>query len=448
MQTRPHYLESCFKKKGTKVGFWHKRYCKLTNHELLIYKTDMPIIVKYTLEITPQTEIELVEDQKILQFSLTLPGKPPIFLAHDDTDTLLTWVAQIRNMIRKIPDISMDHFNILSVIGRGFYGKVMLCQNKETHELVAIKTIHKNKLIRANKVKTIFTERNVLFRVHHPFIVAIRFSFQTETKLYLGLEFASGGELFTHAKNDGPLSIPEVRFYTAEISIALAYLHHRGIIYRDLKPENILLDEEGHIKLTDFGLAKNIDNNTINYTICGTSEYLSPEALNHKQYGPSVDWWALGILMYELLFGKTPFVDENRSKLYDNIRTAPLQFPDNADPAAQDIISHLLNKEPKNRAGLKEIKEHPFFNGLDFDAVERKEIKPIWVPPRTNELSLNNFGAQFTEEQPVDSFATPIRRGKDAFTGFSFCEGNSLLEENNINISDENNNNNDNNNNK
>ena len=158
------------------------------------------------------------------------------------------------------------------MIVKGYYGKVMLCKEKKTHKIYAVKTVHKERLIKSGKIHTIFAERNVLLKVKHPFIVQIRFAFQTNTKFYLGLEYISGGELFKHLADSHKLSLDEVRLYVAEVALALDYMHSQHIVYRDLKPENILIDLDGHLKLTDFGLVKDLSSNNTTSTFCGTAE--------------------------------------------------------------------------------------------------------------------------------------------------------------------------------
>ena len=214
----------------------------------------------------------------------------------------------------------MDNFKILSVIGRGYYGKVMLVQEiKSPKNFYAIKSIRKTTLKESNSIHTIVAERNVLAKCKHPFIVSLKFAFQTPSKFYFGLEYAPGGELFYHMQHRGLLPLEEVRLYVAEIALAFDFLHKNNIIYRDLKPENVLLDADGYVKLTDFGLAKDLSSINQTSTFCGTTEYLAPEIIRHMEYSFSVDWWTLGILAFELLFGRTPFANQNRIKMFQNI---------------------------------------------------------------------------------------------------------------------------------
>lgn len=337
----------------------------------------------------------------------------------------MNWAAALINLTVQTSSLTMKDFDILTVLGRGFYGKVMLCQRKDTKEIFAIKTIHKNRLIKSNKVHTIFTERNVLLKAKHPFIVNICFTFQTETKVYFGLEYASGGELFFQLQRRSVLPLRDVRLYIAELCLAVDYLHSLGIIYRDLKPENVLLSADGHVKLTDFGLAKNIDlDQPTTATFCGTSEYLAPEIIARKPYGPKIDWWAIGVLTYELLYGQTPFYSNNKARMFQAIRADKPRFPKTASPATISFIASLLEKDPDQRADFSQLKDHPFFCPLNFDDVIAMKVKPYYIPPAdTNLQRAPNFDSEFTAEVPTDSMATPTPLGGNQFEGFSFVAG-------------------------
>jgi serine/threonine protein kinase len=207
--------------------------------------------------------------------------------------------------------------------------------------------------------------------------------FETAMSFVIGLEYVPGGELFRRVEHENTkLPLDEVRLYIAEIATALNYLHTIKIIYRDLKPENVLLDADGHIKLTDFGSVKVAEKMVASAPrICGTSEYLAPEIVSGAIDTPAVDWWALGILTYELLFGKTPFFTRNESKMYHDIVCAKPRFRDGTDPTVIDFIKKLLKKNPEKRLRFKAIKEHSFFNGMNFKDVQHKRIQPLFVPP-------------------------------------------------------------------
>jgi serine/threonine protein kinase len=232
----------------------------------------------------------------------------------------------------------------------------------------------------------------------------------------------AGGELFHHLQQVRRIPLPDVRIYIAELSLAINFLHVQGVIYRDLKPENLLIDTQGHIKMTDFGLAKQLDaDEETTSTFCGTSEYLAPELVGRRPYGVKIDWWALGILTYELLYGQTPFYRENKARMFDAIRTEPVRFPPRADPTIVSFISALLEKDPDARADFSRIRGHPFFGGLDFEKVLARQVQPSYVPSVSG-VGIKNFDSEFTAEPPMDSFATPTKHAHDEFAGFS-CVG-------------------------
>jgi serine/threonine protein kinase len=299
---------------------------------------------------------------------------------------MMEWIVSIRAATFKYTSLTMDSFTILAVIGRGAFGKVMLCENKATRQLFAIKSVHKDRLIRSGQLHTVIFERNILGRVSHPFIVPLCFAFQTPTKFYLGLEYLPGGELFRHRAK---LGADALRYYIAMIALVLDCLHANGVIYRDLKPENVLLGQDGYVKLTDFGLSKEIDSET--GTFCGTPEYLAPEVIRREPYGFRIDWWALGIMSYELLFGVTPFRHENRSRMFALIQTRDLTFPDGADPTIVHFIRGLLNKDPKNRFTFEELKTEPFFAGISFQDLLDKKIPMEFRPNIRSAKEPSNF---------------------------------------------------------
>ena len=415
-------LDSHLKRKSNIVGRWKDVWLSLENATLTMRSSKNAKGKSTTVVLSENSRVQYIETGKnpsIIIEDDTL--KKPIVFTTKDNENLIKWVIALRSATFYNPDLSMDSFEIISVLGRGFFGKVMLVKSKQTGELLAIKTVHKVRLIQSHKVQTILAERAILGKVKHPFIVDLQFAFQSATKFYLGLEYVPGGELYRLIAQKGRLDVSQVRIYVAEIALALGHLHMLGIVYRDLKPENVLIGADGHIKLADFGLAKNISGCMMTKTFCGTAEYMAPEIVNQQMYGMAVDWWALGILMYMMLFGDTPFRDDNRSVMFQNITTGKPKFPDNADPAAVSLIEGLLVKQPGMRRGLKEMKKHEFFEGLDFDQVLEKKYTPEFIPEIEDPLKPKYFDAEFTNEAAIDSIATPpLMQEHDAFTGFSF----------------------------
>ena len=408
------------KRKGLFFGVYQSCFCELTPNDLYVKKSKNTQKFDAHIEIKSDTRIDIFENEKVPRFIISNGPKDELVLAGESPDEVMSWVVAIRSCtFKNQAKMSMEDFEIISVIGRGYYGKVMLVKQKATGQLFAVKTIHKNRLVSNNKVYTVLAERNILVKAHHPFIVELKYAFQTDTKFYLVLEYVPGGELFTHIREKPKLPLDEAKLYIAEIGLALDYLHSIGIVYRDLKTENILLGEDGHIKITDFGLSKDISFLETATTFCGTVEYIAPEIIRREQYTYMVDWWSFGILAYELVYGATPFFNRNRARLFQAITLQDVKFPSNATSDQIDFITKLLTKDPKKRSTFQDLKEHPFWNGLNFDDVLHKKIQPTFIPKITNPENPSNFDSEFTQEPAADSIASPVV-GNANFPGFSY----------------------------
>uniref|UniRef100_A0A803Y2Z0 non-specific serine/threonine protein kinase n=1 Tax=Meleagris gallopavo TaxID=9103 RepID=A0A803Y2Z0_MELGA len=244
--------------------------------------------------------------------------------------------------------------------------------------------------------------------------------------LYLILDFLRGGDLFTRLSKEVMFTEDDVKFYLAELALALDHLHSLGIIYRDLKPENILLDEEGHIKLTDFGLSKeSIDHEKKAYSFCGTVEYMAPEVVNRRGHTQSADWWSFGVLMFEMLTGTLPFQGKDRKETMTMILKAKLGMPQFLSPEAQSLLRMLFKRNPANRLagpdGVEEIKRHPFFSKIDWNKLYRREIHPPFKPATGRPEDTFYFDPEFTAKTPKDSPGIPpSANAHQLFRGFSF----------------------------
>lgn len=402
-------LSGWVKRKGTRQGLWHRRYLTISGTKLFFSKDKQDEIIEQELDM-PESTVATFIEAATPRFQIVMPGKDAILLAVETKEDAMRWITAIQTVCttREMQSMSMDQFRIISVIGRGFYGKVMLCQRIGTTELYAIKSVQKKRLQESGKSESIITERNIMMKANHPFIVNLCFAFQTPSKFYLGLEYAAGGELFYHMDRLGVIQIDDARLYIAEIGLALDYLHSIGVVYRDLKPENVLLDANGHIKLTDFGLSKAIyEIGSRTSTFCGTSEYLAPEVVMQLPYSYPVDIWSLGILAYEMIFGTTPFYDDNRSKLFSNILGAKPYFPEELDNRVSSFIGKLLTKKASERPTFEEMKSHPFFEGFDWERIMRREYRPNFIPYTKDPLRPTNFDPEFTTEVPADSYVAP-----------------------------------------
>ncbi|XP_030626695.1 ribosomal protein S6 kinase alpha-2 isoform X2 [Chanos chanos] len=274
-------------------------------------------------------------------------------------------------------------------------------------------------------------ERDILAEVNHPFIVKLHYAFQTEGKLYLILDFLRGGDLFTRLSKEVMFTEEDVKFYLAELALALDHLHSLGIIYRDLKPENILLDEEGHIKITDFGLSKEaIDHDKRAYSFCGTIEYMAPEVVNRRGHTQSADWWSFGVLMFEMLTGSLPFQGKDRKETMALILKAKLGMPQFLSPEVQSLLRALFKRNPGNRLGagpdgVEEIKRHIFFATIDWNKLYRREIKPPFKPAVGRPEDTFHFDPEFTSRTPTDSPGVPpSANAHQLFRGFSFVAAN------------------------
>ena len=276
----------------------------------------------------------------------------------------------------------------------------MFCKHRATNTYVAVKILSKSQILKTKQVMHIKAEKDILKMVSHPFLVNLLAYFSDRECLYLVLEYIVGGEFFTHLRLSGRFTEDTARFYAGEIVLAFEYLHSMNVIYRDLKPENLLLDNEGHVKITDFGFAKIVDSRT--YTLCGTPDYLAPEIILNKGHGKPVDWWALGVLIYEMLSGYPPFYDDDPMGTYQKILHGKIDFPPHFSRSARDLIKKLLQADLTKRygnlkGGAKDIKSHPWFAGLDWNALTRRATTAPIRPP----VSGANDTSQFDDYSDV-----------------------------------------------
>ena len=329
--------------------------------------------------------------------------------------------------------VTLDDFDFLKVLGKGTFGKVILCKEKGTDQLYAIKILKKAVIIQKDEVAHTLTENRVLQTTKHPFLTQLKYSFQTPDRLCFVMEYVNGGELFFHLSRERVFSEERTRFYGAEIISALDYLHGNDIVYRDLKLENLLLDKDGHIKIADFGLCKEeMFYGASTKTFCGTPEYLAPEVLEDNDYGRAVDWWGIGVVMYEMMCGRLPFYNRDHDILFELILVEDVRFPKTLSQAAASLLGSLLIKNPKKRLGgseadAKEIMAHPFFAPINWDLLIQKLIPPPFKPQVTSETDTRYFDDVFTGESV--SLTPPTMAGNHLASQFPNSQLESIDEE-------------------
>ncbi|EFQ99428.1 AGC/PKA protein kinase [Nannizzia gypsea CBS 118893] len=294
--------------------------------------------------------------------------------------------ASIRASQRQLKGkYSLSDFSIHRTLGTGSFGRVHLVQSIHNQRFYAIKVLKKAQVVKLKQVEHTNDERAMLERVKHPFLVTLWGTFQDAKNLYMVMDFAEGGELFSLLRKSQRFPNPVAKFYAAEVTLALEYLHSKHIVYRDLKPENLLLDKNGHLKITDFGFAKEVRD--ITWTLCGTPDYLAPEVVSSKGYNKSVDWWSLGILIFEMLCGFTPFWDSGSPmKIYENILKCRVKYPPSLVPDAQDLLSRLITPDLTKRlgnlhGGSQDVKNHPWFSEVTWELLAQRRIDAPYIPP-------------------------------------------------------------------
>jgi serine/threonine protein kinase len=313
---------------------------------------------------------------------------------------------------RETKTFTLTDFEVMTTLGTGTFGRVRLVKYLAEDTFYALKILKKSEIIRLKQVTHIKSEITILKMIQHPFVVNLIGHFQDERKLYMVIEYVHGGELFSHLRREGRFSDDHARYYAAEIVLAFGYMHSMNIVYRDLKPENLLISTQGHMKITDFGFAKQIEDRT--WTLCGTPEYLAPEIIQSKGHDKGVDWWALGILCFEMLAGYPPFYDENPFGIYQKILAGKIEFPRQFDAKAKDLIKKLLNNDRTKRLGsskngVEDIKKSKWFSKTDFSAVYQCSLPAPYIPEVSGDGDTHHFDPY---PDSVDDMSVPLT-GKD-----------------------------------
>ncbi|XAR66049.1 Non-specific serine/threonine protein kinase [Bertholletia excelsa] len=304
--------------------------------------------------------------------------------------------------------VGLEDFEVLKVVGIGAFGKVYQVRMRRSSEIFAMKVMRKDKIIQKHQAEYMKAERDILTQIDHPFIVQLRYSFQTKYRLYLVLDFVNGGHLFFQLFHVGLFREDLARFYTAEIVSAVCHLHENGIMHRDLKPENILLDAGGHIQF-----------------LCGTLEYMAPEIVLGKGHNKAADWWSVGILLYEMLTGKPPYIGGNRQQIQQKITKDKIKLPSYLTSEAHSLLKGLLQKEGSKRlgsgaGGSEEIKRHKWFRSINWKKLEAREIQPSFLPQVAGRHCVANFEERWTSMPVLDSPAASPKFTDNPFKGFSY----------------------------
>jgi len=326
----------------------------------------------------------------------------------------------------------LEDFKFFKVLGKGSFGKVMLAEKIDSEEVFAIKVLKKDVIVQDDDVECTMTEKRILaLSANNHFLTSLHSCFQTKDRLFFVMEYVNGGDLMFQIQRARKFDEVRARFYAAEVTLALQYLHKHGVIYRDLKLDNIMLDADGHCKIADFGMCKEgiLDGATTS-TFCGTPDYIAPEILKELDYGASVDWWALGVLMYEMMAGQPPFEADNEDDLFESILHDDVLYPVWLSKEAVSVLKGFMQKNASKRLGCiqahggeEAIKHHPFFRDVKWKDLEEKKVKPPFKPKIKNKKDALNFDTEFTKEDPV---LTPLNPeilktiDQDEFSGFSF----------------------------
>lgn len=383
------------------------RYFAVVEDAFLILRKAQDSAESSNYKVSEATKIEVKGSN---QFILTFP-KQSINCTVEEGDDPQSWVDALMN-IKNPKVVSLEDFDILKVIGLGGYGKVQQVRHIGNGKIYAMKSLSKAELAKKNLIPKTLAERSVLMKIKHPFLVSAYYTFQTETKLFMVMDYVPGGELYQRLRVEKHFNLERVRLYAAEIAMALGYLHSQGFLHRDMKPENILFDEKGNIRLTDFGLVKEMKpEGDSKSTFCGTPEYMAPEMIKGLKYDAAVDWWSLGVLTYEMFYGFPAFYDANTNAMYRSILYDNVQFEEGSDKLFMDFVKTLLIKDPIHRLGstgdFEEVKLHPFFASVKWDDLFNGKIQMEWIPNLSNKTDVSQFDPQFTMMEPKVTYEEP-----------------------------------------
>ena len=355
-----------------------------------------------------------------LMFKASIKTRAEDLLTFNDRPKLVKLKQNLKKGIKDIlPSIKVgpEDFKPLHLLGKGSFGEVYLVEKTDTKVKYAIKVLKKDKILGSNLIRYAFAERNILLNITHPFIVKLHYAFQTADKLAMVMEYCPNGDLSLHICKELKFSESKAKFYAIEVLLALEELHKHGIIFRDLKPDNVVLDKDGHARLTDFGLSKEgVYKGQMSKSFCGSVAYLAPEMLSRSGHSKTLDWYLLGVLIFEMLVGKPPFFSSNREQLFANIQNAQLVIPNHVSKPAKDVIKLLMNRNPAKRLGAsnrdaEEIKNHEFFKGVKWQDYFNKLIPPPPFQPvqrASRNILLSNIFVEESKQERLEGWSVLV----------------------------------------
>lgn len=404
---------------------WCCRYLKLINNLLYIYKYKKDGLL-LVLDLSTVYEISLCLSSS-KPFSFYIESNDYYKFSVESEEKRNEWIFKLQEAqnLQNSKKINLNDFKIIKELGNGIFGKVYLVQQKNNNNLYALKAISKKIVSDCNLIEKTIAERNVLITSNHPFILSAKYTFQSETHLFLVTDYMPGGNLYTRLLIVKKFTLDYIQFYSAQIALAIGYLHEKDVIHRDLKLENILINQDGYLKLADFGLVKsNMIENETTRTFCGTPEFTAPEMILNKPYHKSIDWWAFGCLVFEMATGFPPFTGDNNRMLFESIIKNPVLYPNDMDNDLFDLLSKLLVKEPKERLGsgkmdFFDIISHPFFKSLNILDLSNKLIPAKWKPDPQIDLSSSQSNEIDISQDFSEQFSLSVQ---DIFNGFSYAK--------------------------
>eukprot|EP01135_Chromosphaera_perkinsii_P007602 Nk52_evm58s914 gene=Nk52_evmTU58s914 len=431
--TIPESWHLIYRLKGALAKDKYRIYFKESKKELVVAQadnseeilTDWNILNEKLLPVFQKSREQVANIEDLVKGLISMTGKKGAFRKASTSEQLSNQREQFEVKVKALASVREDgktlmDYEVYRTLGTGSFGRVLLCKEKGQKNYFAIKVIKKDVVIRLKQVEHTANEKNILLCIDCPFIIKLVTTFQDKKNLYFCLEFINGGEMFTHIHRNRHFNSDIARFFAAQVSLAFEYLHNLDIIYRDLKPENLLIDHRGNVRVTDFGFAKRVDNRT--WTLCGTPEYLAPEIILSKGYAHAVDWWALGILIFEMRAGHAPFYDGNQMEMYKKIVEGRILFPSHFKMDEREIITGFLQSDLTKRLGnmkngVADIKNMKYFKTCSWDDLYHLRVNSPYVPKVNGPGDDSNFD-RYDEEPIVWSGDDVIDPHEEVFKDF------------------------------